>query len=210
MLTKEQIAWIIIKPFQGGVVNTFREIDPRDIYPIIDNVRNAIMESIVAEFGDLDGEFVTPYKKVPILCDEYTGEKYSVLPADIISFGDYLGIRQVSPMKNQKMSLIKMDNGAENTHAPLESGKLHGNAGYYLQRDPVAKKMHIRYVNLPSNFDSMLIKMIASVKDFEEDEPLPIPAKYEHQLIETVGQTFDKTFKIPQDTKSDVAPNINE
>ncbi len=210
MTTKGKIAWIVMKSLGGGVVTNFRKVDPRDVYERISSVWSAMLSAMFEEYGDIDGEFVTHYKDIPVECDADTKEKYSILPVKLLSFGEQVGVRQVSPMKNQAESFIKMTNGAESTYAPLEAGKLHGNIGYYIQRVKDASGVttyQIRYKNIPFEYDKVLIKMIAPIDDFGEDENIPIPAKYEDELINRVGQEFDPQFKVPQDLKSDLAPN---
>lgn len=207
-LTKEKIAFMVIKGLSGGKEASFIKADPRDIYERIETTRNLMMELAIREFGDLDGEFVTQYKDCEVLCDPVTNKKYTILPTRLISFGDYSGLRQISPMKDQSQSFIKVDNGFESTFSGLEASNLAGHTGYYLERVKRGTNQSIQacYVNIPFQYDKVLVKMIASTYDFEENEALPIPAKYEEQLIMTVGQAFSQSFQIPQDLREGLTP----
>lgn len=208
MITKEKIAAGIIKSFQGGKTPSWGKVEIRDVYERIETVRNGMMELIIKEFGDLDGEFVTQYIDCDVLCDPGTDKKYTILPTRLISFAEFDGIRQISPMKNQGESFIRVINGFESTFSPLEAGKLHGKTGYYPERVKRGTNQSIQvcYTNIPFQYDKVLIKMIASTYDFDENEALPIPAKYEEQLILTVGQAFSPSFQIPQDLKEGLTP----
>lgn len=208
MITKEKIAFRIINKNQGGLLSSFRKVDPREVYEGIETVRNAFMEKMIAETGMLDGEFVTQFKDVDVLCDDSTLQKYSILPARLISFSTFDGLRQVSAMKNQAKSFIKVDNGFESTFSGLEASKLFGHTGYYIERVKIGTDQSIRiyYKNIPEHYKKVLIKMIASTYDFDEDEALPIPASYEEQLVLQVDQWFLQQFGIPQDTKNNSEP----
>lgn len=209
MLTKEKIADRIIFSKEGGQSPDSRKIDPREIYEVLETVRNSFLEAWTEEFGDLDGEFVTQYKDIPVLCDKGTDQKYSILPTRLISFGNLDGLRQVSPMRNQKMSFIRLLNGSVMSFALLEAGLLAGNTGYYIERvkQGTDKSIRIYYQNIPADFDKVLVKQIASVYDFDEDEQLPIPAKYEEIVVETVAKQFEEQTRTPLDVHSDNNPN---
>lgn len=209
IITKEKIAAEVITSLSGGQSPNQRKIDPRTVYEAIETIRNGFLEAWMQEFGDLDGEFVTQYQDVPVLCDGSTGQKYSILPTRLISFGEINGLRQVSPMKNQRMSFIKMLNGSVMTFALLEAGLLAGNTGYYIERVKIGtnKSTRIYYQNIPNDFDKVLIKQIASTYDFDEDEQLPIPAKYEQQLKDEVYRRVALQNNIPLDTKEDQNPD---
>lgn len=204
MLTKQKIATLVLNTLHGGQVSSFKKATPRQVYERIETVRNLFLEQQMKEFGELDGEFITQYRDVTVVKDAGTNKFYSTLPSEIISFGEHSGLRQVSPMKNQELSFIKMANGSESTFAGLEAGQLHGNTGYYIERVKVGTNQSIRiyYKNIPFQYDKVLVKMVASVYDFNENEALPIPAKYEEQLILAVGQAFNPQFKIPVEDKS--------
>lgn len=208
MITKEKIAFRIINKSQGGLLSSFRKVDPREIFEGIETVRNAFMEKMIAETGMLDGEFVTQFKDVDVLCDDTTMQFYSILPARLISFSTFDGLRQVSPMKNQEKSFIKIENGFDATFVGLEASKLSAHTGYYIERVKIGtdKSIRIYYKNIPLHYKKVLVKMIASTYDFDEDEALPIPAMYEEQLILQVDQWFMQQFATPQDTKNNSEP----
>lgn len=209
MLTKGKIASIVITALQGGKTPSFRKIENRSVFERIETVRNLMMEKQIQQFGDLDGEFVTQYQNIDVLCQEETNQKYSILPSRLISFGEWIGLRQISPMKNQKESFIKVANGFQRMSAHIPAGKLHGHTGYYLERVKIGTDQSLRvfYQNIHTDYDKVLIKMIASTYDFDENEALPIPASAEESLIMAVGQAFDKQFQLPQDTKEGLTPS---
>lgn len=209
MLTKEIIAARVLSSKEGGQDTDFRKVDVREIYQVLETVRNGFLEQWMAEFGDLDGEFVTQYINIPVLCDSTTSQKYSILPTRLISFGDYDGLRQVSPMKNQKMSFIRLKNGGVMSFALLEAGLLAGNTGYYIERvkQGTDKSIRIYYQNIPNDFDKILVKQIASTYDFDEDEQLPIPARWEEMVIQEVAKQFIEQVKTPLATKVESGTN---
>ncbi len=216
-LTKEKIAAIVIAFGQGGKIASYRRVTPRDVYERIEIVRNGAMEASIKENGDLGGEFVTQYlgpdgNGVDVVCDPITLQKYSILPSRLISFGDYSGLRQVSPMKNQKESFIILPNGFLSTFKSLEAAELHGNVGCYIERVKIGTDQSIRiyYVNIPDDYEKVLVKQIASVYDFDENEALPIPAEFEETLLNKVGQYFFPQFQIPQEVREGLTPETQK
>jgi len=208
MITKEKIAQRIIQKNSGGLISSYRRTDPREIYEGIETVRNAMMEQFIQRNGHLDGEFITQYKNIDVLCDDSTLQFYSVIPARLISFSTFDGLHQVSPMKAQSRSFIKVNNGFQSTYNKLEASKLAGNTGYYLERVKVGtdKSVRIYYQNIPEHYKKVLVKMVASTYDFDEDEALPIPAGMEEQLVLQVDQWFMQQYQIPQDVKNNSEP----
>lgn len=205
MLTKRKIASRILSALNGGQNNSLIKIDPREVYEAIESARNLMMEKAIRESGHLDGEYVFPYRNIPVLHDATLSVKYCVLPARMISFSDFDGIRVVSPMKNQSIAFAKLDNGAQGIYGPLEASKLHGNPGYYIEKG--SNEVRLVFEHLPSDYDKVLIKMIASVYAFDEDEQLPIPAAHEQELVDMVQQYLTGQEKTPIDSREDDSPN---
>lgn len=208
MITKEKIAHRVISAQQGGEINSYRKLDPREVYEAIETNRNAIMQNILSAGGLIEGEFITQYKNVPILDDPATDQKYSILPTKLISFAQAEGLRQVSPMKKQQDSFIPLPSGNINTYGGLEAGKLSGKTGYYLERVKIGTDQSIRiyYTNCPHQYKDVLIKMVASIYDFAADEALPIPAIYEDELVQMVIKSLAMQMGVPLDIKNDQEP----
>ena len=208
MITKHKLAIRIIRALQGGSISDWRKIDPREVYEAIETARNAVMEAFIKKNGILDGEFVTQYINVPVLCDTNTDQKYSILPARLISFSSYDGIRLVSPMLNQRAAFVKINNGALGIFSKLEAGHIGGNVGYYIERvkDGNVLSARIYYVNMPMDYDKVLIKMIASTYDFNDDEQLPIPAEFEDTVYRTAFDLMAIQYGSPSDKTIDTEP----
>lgn len=208
MITKEKLAIRIIRALQGGAISDWRKIDPREVYEAIETARNAVMQAFINKDGILDGEFVTQYINVPILCDNNTNQKYSILPARLISFNSYDGIRLVSPMLNQREPFIKISNSSLPLFSGLEAGGLGGNTGYYIERvkDGNSLSARIYYINIPHDYTKVLIKMIASTYDFNEDEQLPIPAEFEDVVFRTAFDLMSIQYGSASDKLTDTQP----
>lgn len=208
MITKEIIAERVLKAVSGGSIISYRKLDPREIYESIETNRNAIMQEIVLGGGVLDGEFVTTFKNVPILDDPETALRFSIMPTKLISFADGGGIRQISPMKNQGLNFIRINGNTQGMFAPLESSKLQGRIGFYPERTKVGTDQSIRvvYKGCPFQYKDVLMKVIASSYDFDEDEALPIPAAFEEKLVTMVIQSFAMNIGMPIDVKNDSEP----
>lgn len=206
MITKEKIAQEVITASKGGQITSYRKLDPREVYEVIEKARNALMQGVLDSGGVLDGEFITQFKNVPILNDMSTHQKYSIVPTRLVSFSDRESIQQVSSMKNQRDPFVRIHNLG--MFGRLEAGAISGRVGYYPERVKIGTDQSIRiyYENCPFQYKDVMIKMIASTYDFDEDEALPIPAGFEQQLVAMVYQELGIQLSTPLDLKNDVQP----
>ena len=201
-ITKRQLADLVRDDMSGGRPGDVTKFRYLTIYKKIELARNELIMRNFYEHRnensyDINGDFITSFCPVEIEFDEKRCEYYSDLPAKVISLPDNRGIRQVSEIKGQKTPFIKMVNGAVGTFGCLEAGGLGGATGYYPEGD------RIYYVNKPDSIDEVLMKLVASVDDLDEDENLPIPAEYEKILYDTVKQMMLEKLQIPEDKIND-------
>lgn len=203
--SKKKLAVRIIRALHGGNVSAWSKIDPREVYEAIESARNQLMEAFVQKNGSLDGEFITSYSSIPVVCDDTTAQKYSVLPARLISFSTYDGVRLISPMFNQANPFIKVANGFLPTFSGLEASGLGGKTGYYLERHSDGS-VRAYYINIPHDYQKVLIKMVSSTYSFGEDDNLPVPAEFEQPLAEMVYAFMARQYGAPTDKLSDLEP----
>lgn len=188
-LTKEKIARQVIHLNSGGAITGERNrFDVRYIMSFIEPALNYLIQKYFFTSRNEDSyqipdEFITSFYEVPILLDNSRKLYYSDLPGSIISLPDDRGLRHVSPMEDETDQFIRMPAGATGAWSKLEACDLEGEKGYWLE----GRKIY--YHNLPYQFKTdgvLLIKMIQSVNDLEEDEDIPMPGSMELELIETV------------------------
>lgn len=205
MITKNQIANLIIDLKSGGEVSSSSKYDVRDVYHLIDIARDYLIQVDYnrnrAE-GDysINGDFVTAFKNVEVKIDEERNERFSYLPSRVINLPYNRGLRQVSAMQGQGDAFIISENGAIAIFDKLEAGSI-SNTICYLE----GKK--IFYKNIPENITKILIKMVASLDNIGEDDPIPIPASMELELYEKVVSLLNEEKATPQDLVSDSSSN---
>lgn len=192
--TRKELTEIVNELLSGGDNPVDNKIHIGIVTEVADVVRVTLIEEAYRKDSDFDinGDFVSSFSDVPVKEDTGRGEKYSDLPAPLISLRDNMGLRQVSAMKDQKTSFTLIPNGAIATRAGLEVESLNKHNRMYIE------KGRIYYLGI-GNVDKVLVKMVVPIRDLGDDDIIPIPAAYEDMFLEKVlayignGSPQDKT-----------------
>jgi len=196
MITKAQIAALVADIKAGGDPPENSKYHPKNIAVIVDFVRNTLIETEYRQTGTISDILVKGFNNVKVQKDTERDESFSELPSTIAAIMDNLGLRQVSPMKDQKMVFAISFNGARAMFEGLE--------GQLTQRTIVYPEGNkIFYENIDPNVEKVLIKMIPSVLTLKDNDPIPVPANKEKLLIDLVREQLDEAKFTVQDKYND-------
>lgn len=204
-ITKGEFQELVTDLLGAGDPSTEDKFHPGIIWKVAEFVRNSLIEEAFGRNAkhnhfDLNGDFVSSFSNVDVLKDTDRDERFSKLPAPIVSLKDNLGIRQVSAMKGQKQSFSLVPNGALATRSLLEVFAFKS-AKYYVEADK------IYYIDVDKDVDKVLIKMVSSITDLPKDQPIPIPASLENVMLERVVAILKEPKTTKQDKENDSNPN---
>lgn len=186
--TKAILAQQIIRRLSGGEKRSDSELDRREVMRL---VAQAINEKIKENFFEnyklgepgVEGQYIATYKNVAVLKDTDTNEFYSILPSNYAALPKGRGIRQVSPMKNQRVPFIIRENGNQGIYNTLPAGKLEGRIGVY----PEGLRLNYTSDMDKAGVKKVLIKIAVGAPDsLAEGDPLPIDSSAEFAVIERV------------------------
>lgn len=214
MITKGQISQLIRSMAAGGQPSSNYKIDSREVSRIADMAYSTLISKHYAiartDGDDIDGAFIRSYPETEIKYNKTRDEYYICLPAKMVKLygGNDKGLRQISGNKGQKTPFTKLQNGAQGASSPLESSGLIGKIGYYVESDKVYfvdnNKDLDGNVNLKiRGMKSVMVKMVASIDEFDDDDELPIPSDMELELITSVQQIFREQKQTPVDDNND-------
>jgi hypothetical protein len=186
--TKRSIATEVIKIYSGGNKSKDSGLDVRDVILLVNHVLNhkvklKFFENYSFDRSGVDGQYIASFPNIDVTKDTARGEYYSLLPSIYVALPNNRGIRQVSPMKNQRDPFIIRQNGNRGIHSLLPSGNLEGRIGLY----PEGSKIWYDADMGKKNITKVLIKLVvASPDNIGENDSLPLDAAAVSDVIKEV------------------------
>ena len=212
-VTKKQLAEQALRIIQGGSVRDDAEIDIREIMMNIEQERDKLIkvelfQSISMGEYNINGSFISTYVS-SILDDTDKDLKYSDIPVTPISLPNDLGMFQVSFEKDQFNTFIRIPNGATGLYNNLNSSRLLGRIGYFVENSTystceISSGTRVYYTNLPKDCTkSVLLKVVATSGDIDEDDPFPVAPEMESQIIRSVVELYSVMRQALADESND-------
>lgn len=203
MITKKNISDALLK--QLGFNTQDRKIDPREIWWAVDRARHQIIGQLIEanknnDAYEVPSEFLI-VKEATVQDDDGRGLRYIKLPAGLASLGDNMGLRQVGDTKNERKAFKIVEAGSLATYDGLEAGNLEDQA--WLEGDS------LYFEDLDFYYDKLLVKQVGSIADLGPNDPIPVPATHELQLMEVTKQIFQEEKLTPEDIIGDNISNPN-
>jgi len=205
-ISKKNISDLLRDIKSGGDPTMEGKLHPTIIWKATETVFGGLIDAAMRKDQesngyDLNGDWISSFKNVPVILDKDTDEMYSDLPAQVISLKDDRGLHQVSEMKGQENPFTRVTNGSHAVYSILESHYLNSHPEYYIEGN------RIIYRGLGVAVEKVLIKMIAGISGLDPDSPIPIPASMEEELIRRVKDLLEEEKLTPQDKNNDTNPN---
>jgi len=211
MITKRILGEKILRRINGGdYTSTSSNVAPQDVYLEIEAALNSLIQKRLNESQeDISSEFSTTYTDIIVQKDAKRERFYVELPATPISLvikgnsSNSVGIRQVSGMKDEYKTFIPMNSGDASVFAGLPASNLGGQVGYWQEGSKLV------FEGMPYYWEGkgLLIKMISSIYDLDEDDFIPIPAGEELNLEDLVFERMTSMRNTPQSKIADSNPN---
>jgi hypothetical protein len=206
-ITKNELSDLIRDKKLGGDATISGKLHPTIIHKMADTVIGKLIETAMFKDKDsngyeINGEFISVFKNVKVKYDEDCDEYYSDLPAPLISLKDDRGLVRVSEMKSIDNAFAIVGNGSHDVFAILDAHYLNTKTEVYLQGN------QIRYRKLRTGVKEVLVKQVAGISSLDADDPIPVPASMEADLVEMVSALLDEGKVTTQDKYNDNNPNI--
>lgn len=210
MITKRQFAELVIRNLSGGAISNRNKFDEREVFKYADMAISAmiaeehkIKRSQASAY--INGNYVTAFE-VKVKYDLSRKECYMDLPAEMISLANDNGLRMVSPIHDQESPYMIIANGMQSVFSKLEAGL----------NDPYIFDVYVQggQIRIPrmSNFQKpkkLLVKMICSTSGLKPNDPLPIPANSEWELVTEVVKLYRNQGITPNKQSNDGNPNTH-
>lgn len=206
-ITKNELSELVRDLKSGGDPAMEGKFHPTIIWKLADIVIGGLISASMFKSNDsngyeINGDFLTPFKNVPVLTDVDTLEKYSILPAQLISLKNNRGLHRVSEMQNLEDAFVQVPNGSHDVFSILDVHYLMDKTEFYLQSNKIF------YRNLRPTVTEVLIKMVAGISALDNDEPIPIPSIMEDQFLQRIIEMLDEQKATPQDKYNNNNSNL--
>lgn len=213
-MTKEVIAEQVLRIIYGGDIPSGASVEDRDVFLVADQVYAEILDKYITISGeDVTGEFVSVYPKigdtgVEIKKDTVRDMLYAELPARMVNIKNGRGLREVSPIKDERGAFPIMQSGHIAVTAGLESEDLNGQIGCWLEGSSVAAFGTIIVFNKEMTSAHWLgkfimVKMISDISSLGERDEIHIPALLENEFRDKLVAAMGAQRGIPEDSTND-------
>lgn len=140
------------------------------------------------EETSLPNSFIATYENVEIKLNEDRGLRYIDLPARVVPFPKDMGINVVAPMKGND-DFFRMDGPYQDSHYD----------GYISKTRYFLEGSRIYFKNLSGAACKVLVRMMGSIDEFDDDAEAPIPAGLEPEVIQITYEFLTGQRMMPQD-----------
>lgn len=204
MVTKKQIADLIIAQKNGGNSTIYSKVDERDVFALCDIVVGALVAQEYERNRSqgnytINSDWVSTYVNVPIYMSKSRKEKYALLPAKPISLPGCRAIRLVCPMEAQDDPFNLIDGNARGIYKNLEAGAL--------KRVAYPEGNKIFFSDIPDKCCDVMVKMIAGTEGLDENVAIPIPGITQQKLYEEVSAMLETQVRYRTKMINDSNPN---
>lgn len=206
MVTKAQIADLIIAQKSGGDASVQNKIDRREVFALVDIVVGSLIDSeyqkaLARGSYLINGDWVSSYDDVPLWESKKKKMRYAKLPAKLISLPGDRGVRMVAPQEDQTSPFILIDGNSRAVFKNLEAGYMPGKKTCFIEGD------RIYFPQIDVRCCGVLIKMIAGTELLAEDAAIPIPAITTAMLFKEVSAILETQVRYKTKVVNDSNPN---
>lgn len=143
--------------------------------------------------GYVDPEFLGTYE-VDIQKDIKRGRKYAKLPYRVQSIPHGLGLNEVLPCNGQLVQFHRVNSEIE--LMALDESVLGMITAFWMEQNP---EQRIYFHGLSPVIEKVLVRMVVSVNDLDDDDQIPVPGNIEFQVIDILVQHFMGQRQLPVD-----------
>jgi len=212
-ITKNNLSDFIRDVEMGGDPTLSGKLHPTIIWKAADIAIGKVLKASMFKDNDsngyiINGEFITQFPNdshpnpITVEVDSITGEKYSNLPAQLISLKDDRGLVRVSELKNLDNAFAINGNGSDDVFSILDVHYLNTKTEVRVQ----GTKLYYRNIGIA--VDQVIIRMIAGISHLSGDDPIPVPGDLEFDFIQMITQLLQSSKNTTQDKYNDNNPNI--
>jgi hypothetical protein len=196
-MTKPEFIELVKIALNGGTPPAKTEGKFHDV--VIEKHLGMAYSTIVGQIQDpfLLDSFCFVFRKVEVEYDDEVDLKYAKLPAPIMNTPFFVGLRQVSPMKNQDISFFIRKNGSQPVWSNMEVSSTFTKNALWIEGD------RIYFPIIDDNYKLLLVKMILPFDKLPEDYEFDIPGGTSGAMFMQTLEQMRIQLEIPENTRND-------
>lgn len=186
MITKEELADLVIINLSGGMQIDSIKYDKRDFYKYIDMAVSSLINAELKSKGRAwaaDGSWIKTYDDVRIEWNDNRQVCFFNLPSPIVNIEGDLGLYSISPIEDETTQYIIGVKGSFAVFSNLEAAYL-GDGVYecYLEGDRVI------FPNMPESKTGMylLVSVIPDSSGLADNDPINVPGTMMDRLVDLI------------------------
>lgn len=160
-------------------------------------VRTRFFESKAIGEEHVNGVYVYAFEDVAVKKDSKKNLYYSLIPASYIDLPRDLGVFQVSLMEDQENVFVPVPNGFLGLYRGMAAANLQGRSGYWVESG------RIYFVNVQDPTCKVLMKLVASIADVDEDTEIDIPDDIQNMIVRSTVELYIMERQAMKDLTSD-------
>jgi hypothetical protein len=208
MVTKRQIAEVVLNRLNGGKINRDSKITIRQAMWAVGEARNFTIAQRLSnskrEFGTWDVPFdiLSEYSEEPKY-DESKCQWYVDMPVDVLALHQGMGVYSVFQKGFEQRGFVPQEVGAVSLYDGLEAQTMQGRKSYY----PMDKKLWLFNTDYDTDCDvSLILRLIANSHSIGDREDFRLDGDMEVQVTELAFQKLAAQVQFPSD---DLLNNIS-
>lgn len=194
MTTLAKIAEQALRLYYGGDIPNENGLQIEDAMlaaaQAINFLQRQSLEEKVRKTGEqtIDSLFIATYEDVAVQFNSRRNKYFVQLPAKPVHLRHSLGVYQVSDME-ESLAFIPLGSGwLTMIGKEADAAYLEGNVGFQHEADKIY--FVCNFAEHAATLKTVLVKLVNSISDYDEDDELPIPPDFESQVIEYLLKTF--------------------
>lgn len=204
-MTKGELIESIVIQLNGGRLTSDSKIRREDVNVLL---AAAINYATIAQYrankdetgdNEFPQDFVSTYPNVEVQVDDDRELSYIDLPTGILSLPKNYGLQSVSAMKGN--NLFVQINFMDRQNVSYYANSYADTTLYWLEGE------RVYFQNIAT--DKVLVRLIQSIKELEDDDVLPISAGLEIDVLKIMSEWFSGQKQMPADMKPDNNNNLN-
>lgn len=208
MKTKLWFAEQIMIALQNDYQNIDTKLDERDVLLRIDSVVNDMakkgyLENWKMGYGMFDEQYITTWPDVTVIDQEGSLPSYLELPSNYVAIPNNGGIVDVVPVKWRTATQPSVVITTFSDYRKYQSNPA-GNMQGRLTAYPQGQRLYFTTCDVKKVYGNMIVRLaIRDSSMIGNDDPYPVPADKEGEIIVAVTAWYRARREVPTDTIRD-------
>jgi len=147
----------------------------------------------------VNGSFIFPFEDVEVKKNTGRNIYYSEMPASTITLPHEIGVYEVSLMKDQENTFVRVPNNFKSLYKGMAAQNLEGRKAYYLE----GGNLIFPTMKDADGVEKVFIKLVAPIGDLGDEDPIMVPYDVQGEIVAQTIQLYSMEDEAEKDTGND-------